>query len=233
LRPDTVLDTAASRVGAHHGNPDISALARLQIGLRLEDNPRVAVSSVDLELIGREDELGCLQRFREELQHGPRAFVIRGEAGIGKTTLWRSAVIAAQAEGITVLSTRCVEAELPLALAGLADLVEARLSAVADDLAEPQRAALAVAIGLELPGEMGVGAIVLPRAFTAFVLALVRNTPTLLAVDDIQMARPAVTQNPLLYGATARRRPRRNSGDAARRGQRSARSCARTGRGPF
>ena len=40
---------------------------------------------------------------------------------------------------------------MPLALGGLGDLLDRRLPEVADELAEPQRRALAVAVGLEAP----------------------------------------------------------------------------------
>lgn len=148
------------------------------------------VVAAEAELVGREDELGRLGSFVENVADGPRGIVIRGDAGIGKTTLWRNAVEAATVEGLTILSTRCVEAELPLALAGLADLVEDRFADVAGELAEPQRSALAVAVGLEAPRSTPPNAIVLPRAFVACLRALASDAPVLVAVDDIQWLDP-------------------------------------------
>ena len=69
----------------------------------------------------------------------PPGAVIRGEAGIGKTALWRTAVELAETAGVTVLVTRCAEAEMPLALGGVGDLIETALAEVAGELAEPQR----------------------------------------------------------------------------------------------
>ena len=105
--------------------------------------------TADTHVVGREDELALLREFVAALAQGPGAMVVRGAAGVGKTTLWRAAIEAARAEGVSVLATRCSEAELPLALTGLADLVEARLDDVANELAEPQRFELASAVGLE------------------------------------------------------------------------------------
>jgi DNA-binding CsgD family transcriptional regulator len=183
-----VLDTAASAAGAHPGNPDISRFARLEREVRLEDNSQVIVAAE--ELVGREDEIGRLAGFVQRVPDGPRGVVVRGEAGIGKTTLWRHAVEAAAVAGLTILATRCVEAELPLGLAGLTDLVEERLPDVAEKLADPQRSALAVAAGLEAPRSAAPEGIVLPRAFVAFLRVLAGDEPVLVAVDDIQWLDP-------------------------------------------
>ena len=75
------------------------------------------------ELVGRDDELGRVLEFVSRPSAGARAMVIRGEAGIGKTTLWRTGLQSDGARGLTVLSARCVHAELPLGLAGLSDLL--------------------------------------------------------------------------------------------------------------
>ena len=112
--------------------------------------------------------------------------VIRGEAGIGKTTLWRAAIESEEAQHLTVLSARCVEAELPLGLAGLSDLLRTCFPRSRDELADHERSALAVAIGLEAPEEGQRDAIALPRAFLALLRALARDRPVLVAIDDVQ-----------------------------------------------
>ncbi|MGI8593345.1 MAG: ATP-binding protein [Solirubrobacteraceae bacterium] len=138
------------------------------------------------ELVGREIELGRLLRFVGDLAASPSGVAIRGEAGIGKTVLWRGAVDAAEQAGVRVLLTRCVEAELPLALGGLGDLIDAALSEIAEDLPRPQREALAVAAGLEAAADERPDRLALPRAFTSYLGALARRTPVLVAVDDVQ-----------------------------------------------
>ena len=90
------------------------------------------VVASDTQVLGREDELALLREFVSALAQGARAMGIRGEPGIGKTTLWRVAVEVGEAAGLAVLSARCVEAELPLAFVGLSDLVHEAFPAVAD-----------------------------------------------------------------------------------------------------
>ena len=53
----------------------------------------------------------------------PSALVIEGQAGIGKTTLWLSALDRAHERGFTVLTARASETEAVLAYATVGDLV--------------------------------------------------------------------------------------------------------------
>lgn len=141
--------------------------------------------AADTSIVGREDELALLREFVAASAQGPRALTVRGEAGIGKTTLWRAALDDARAAGVTVLSARCVEAELPLSFVGLSDLVQDSFAAVADRLTDHDRAALAVALEIEAPQEPSP-AVALPRACTALLRELARANPVLVAVDDVQ-----------------------------------------------
>ncbi len=144
------------------------------------------VFAADTELVGREVEFVRLRDFVREVEEGARAVVVRGEAGIGKTALWGAAVAEAQAAGLTVLSARCVETELPLALVGLSDLLRDVFTAAEADVADHQRAALAIAIGVEAPTGVPPDAIVLSRACLALLHALARKAPVLIAIDDAQ-----------------------------------------------
>jgi len=112
----------------------------------------------DPELVGREEELRRVLRFVDDVQHDARAVVIRGDAGIGKTTLWRAARDAAAATGATILQTRCVELEFPMGFGGLSDLFETVAAEVSADLPQPQRRALGVAICNEDPHDDGCDA---------------------------------------------------------------------------
>jgi DNA-binding CsgD family transcriptional regulator len=138
------------------------------------------------ELVGREEELAPLEGFVRDLSDGAAELVIRGEAGIGKTALWRTAVDLAETAGVKVLSTRCAEAEMPLALGGVGDLIETGLAEVAEELAEPQRTALAVGVGLEAPPDEAPDPTALPRAFLAYLRTLTSRSPVLVAIDDVQ-----------------------------------------------
>jgi hypothetical protein len=77
---------------------------------------------VVLEIVGREEELAFLHAFIGEADGEPAALVLKGEAGIGKSTLWRAGVEHARAQGLRVLAARPAEAERGLAQVGLADL---------------------------------------------------------------------------------------------------------------
>ena len=150
---------------------------------------RVWAVAADRELLGREDELARLSELVSALPNGPRAITLRGEPGIGKTTVWRAG-LALRPEPCTLLSARCVEAELPLALVGLSDLVRDAFRDVDEELADHDRAVLAATLGLEAPGQ-GRAALALPLAFLAFLRLLGREGPVLVAVDDVQWLDPS------------------------------------------
>src|SRR5438876_4201773 len=49
------------------------------------------------EIVSREEELASLHAFVGEVRGGPAALVLLGDAGIGKSTLWRAGVEDARA----------------------------------------------------------------------------------------------------------------------------------------
>ena len=112
--------------------------------------------------------------------------LLEGEAGIGKTTLWRVGVALAREGSYRVLEARPASAETGVPFAALADLVGGSLQEVADALPAPQRQALEVALSLAEPA----GAPPLPQTIAAAVLSclreLARKDPVLVAVDDAQ-----------------------------------------------
>ena len=77
---------------------------------------------VDDSIVGREDELAASARSSPR-RSGRASLLLSGEAGIGKTTLWRAGVEQAEAAGHVILSTRPLEAEAKLAYAGVGDLL--------------------------------------------------------------------------------------------------------------
>ena len=72
---------------------------------------------------GRRRELGVMAAFLDGLRSGPSGLLLEGEAGIGKTTVWRAGVADAAARSCLVLSSRPAEAEAKLSFAALADLL--------------------------------------------------------------------------------------------------------------
>ena len=65
-------------------------------------------------VVGRDDELAVIEAFVAGLGRGPSALVLAGEAGIGKTSLWRAAVDAASYRDGWALTCRGVEVEASL-----------------------------------------------------------------------------------------------------------------------
>ena len=144
------------------------------------------VTTPSFELVGRDEELARLGEFVERLREHPGAVVIRGEPGIGKTALLREAVAAAQRDGVRVLVARCAEAEMPIPLGAVSDLLDPAFEDVADVLAEPQRRALAAVLGIATDAQGDPDRLALPRALVAAFRVLAAEGPLLVAVDDVQ-----------------------------------------------
>ncbi|MDR7255157.1 DNA-binding CsgD family transcriptional regulator/tetratricopeptide (TPR) repeat protein [Nocardioides sp. BE266] len=96
-------------------------------------------------LVGREAELASLGALVERARHGSAgSVVVRGEPGVGKSALLE-AVVGDPGES-TVLRTRGLEVEAPLAFASLHRLLRPLLP-LRDRLPAPQARALGVAFG--------------------------------------------------------------------------------------
>ena len=106
-------------------------------------------------LAGRGTELEAVTGFLESLPAGGAMLVVAGEAGIGKSAVWASAIERARLQGTRVLTARPVAAESGLAFAGLTDLLDSIAVEVLPDLSHPQRHALAVALLREPPRAAG------------------------------------------------------------------------------
>jgi DNA-binding CsgD family transcriptional regulator len=133
---------------------------------------------------GRGAELRVVEAFARA-PGTTRALVLAGEAGIGKTTLWRAGLHAATAAGATVLRCEPAAAETGLSFSALADLVEQRLGELEPRLAPPQRHALRAALLLEAP-EPAPEPRAIAVAFLSSLRLLAESAPVLLAIDDLQ-----------------------------------------------
>jgi AAA ATPase domain len=138
------------------------------------------------ELVGRDEELRSLSAFLEHEPEEPAALVLEGEAGIGKSTLWRAGVATARERGFRVLCARPAEAEQGLAHSGLGDLFEEVLELVLPALSAPRRRALAVALVAEEAAGRSVDPRTLAVAVRSALAALAAEGRVVLAVDDVQ-----------------------------------------------
>lgn len=64
------------------------------------------------DLIGRTAELETVDRFLERARGGLASLLIHGDAGIGKTAIWRAATERAGRQGARILGSAPAESEL-------------------------------------------------------------------------------------------------------------------------
>ena len=140
-----------------------------------------------VEVVGRDVEIGALSAFldRRGAVRGPIAIALEGDAGIGKSTLWRAAVEEARGRGWRVLSSRPAESERALAHAGLGDLLDGALDEVLPALTAPRRQALEVALLIEEAPGGGVDQRALGVAVRS-ALELLAEDGLVIAIDDLQ-----------------------------------------------
>jgi DNA-binding CsgD family transcriptional regulator len=122
-------------------------------------------------LVGRDREIQLIEQALSAMAHGTRFVVLRGEPGIGKTSLWRLGVRRHRLAGHRALVTRAVEDELPAPMVGLADLfdgLDVDEAVLAADTDPYDRA----------------------RAVLATFRRLADESPLLVAVDDLQWLDP-------------------------------------------
>jgi DNA-binding CsgD family transcriptional regulator len=117
---------------------------------------------------------------------GPASLLLVGPAGIGKTALVRRAVAEATSRGFHVLLARPAEAEAGFAFAALGDLLAAVPPAILDDLPEPLRRALDVALLRTAAAPDGVDPRAVAMAALACVERLAAGAPVLIVIDDAQ-----------------------------------------------
>jgi len=137
-----------------------------------------------VQLVGRQWENAGVDRFLDLLPRGPAALVLEGEAGIGKTTVWRAAVDAARGRSYRVLICRASESERALSFLGLGDLLEGVGGDTFELLPEPQRVALELA--LRRSAGDSPDRVSLARGALSVFRASAAEAPTVVAIDDVQ-----------------------------------------------
>ena len=148
---------------------------------RAYDRPSMAAS-----VVGRDVELAVIADFLAGISDGASVLVLEGEAGMGKTTLWRSAIERAEASSMVVLRAQPAESEMSLSFSALGDLLDPVLGTVLAPLPPAQRAALSRALVLDDSEDIASDAHAVGVALLGVLRTLAADGPLLLAVDDVQ-----------------------------------------------
>ncbi|MGH2746533.1 MAG: AAA family ATPase [Actinomycetota bacterium] len=149
------------------------------------------MATTEEEILGRTREVEKIVRFLDELSAGHRSLVIAGDAGMGKTTLWRAGVAAAERRAYQVCRCRPGEAETEMAFAALIDLLEEIPEDALEALPGPQRRALEVALLRREPQGPSVDPRAVARAVVGILETLAEAGPVVVAVDDVQWLDPS------------------------------------------
>ncbi len=136
-------------------------------------------------VIGREGEIAVVSAFLDSVPRGPRALLVEGEAGIGKSTVWFESVRLAEARGHRVLRARPAESEAKLSYAALADVVGPAFDEARAQLPHPQELALASTL-LRVTSSEPANPRTVATAVVGVLTELVREQPVLVAIDDVQ-----------------------------------------------
>jgi DNA-binding NarL/FixJ family response regulator len=173
-------------------------------------------------IIGRDAAVAAVERFLDRVAEAGGALAFEGEAGIGKTTIWRAALESAEQRGFRVLSARPAQAEAAFSYAGLTDLVAEAFGQVREDMPRPQRHALGVVL-LREETEGLADARTTAMGFLGVLDALAAKSPVVIAVDDVQWLDRA-SQRALEFAV--RRLPARVGFMSTRRSEGSAESMS-------
>jgi DNA-binding CsgD family transcriptional regulator/tetratricopeptide (TPR) repeat protein len=150
---------------------------------------------VDSRPVGRDAEIAEILAFLSAASGSPRALVISGDPGIGKTAVWQH-VLQDAGRAFRVLSCRPTSAERPLAFSALDDLLGDVADEVLPELPGPRRHAVEAALLRDTmqarPSTVSEAdrappeGRVLARGVLDSLRVLSSGTPLLVAIDDAQ-----------------------------------------------
>ena len=140
-------------------------------------------SAAEMGLLGRDSELDVLRQLILSGRDAGGAVVVRGAAGVGKSSLLAAAANIAHEAGSLVLEASGIESEAMLPFAGLHQLL-GPLMGQSDSIAPVQESALLTAFGLQEGPSPQLFLIAL--AALTLLVDVAATRPVVLVVDDRQ-----------------------------------------------
>jgi DNA-binding CsgD family transcriptional regulator len=134
-------------------------------------------------LLGRDDEIDLLRSRLAAINEHGSVQVIRGDPGIGKSSLLQWQADSARDRGFVVLRTTGVETEARLPFAALQQLLRPVIGA-GDRLLPSQRRCLYTALGLDLGPPPELFAVAM--AVQSLLSSVARRYPVAVVIDDLQ-----------------------------------------------
>jgi DNA-binding CsgD family transcriptional regulator len=137
------------------------------------------------ELIGRDAELSKIEAFLDRPVDGLRVIVLKGDPGIGKSTIWQAGVAAARERSFRVLTSRPAETEQTFPYVVLGDLFAGVETGALEELEAPRRRAFEAAL-LRTEADLPVDPRAIGVAIHTLLPILSRPAGLVLAIDDDQ-----------------------------------------------
>jgi DNA-binding CsgD family transcriptional regulator/tetratricopeptide (TPR) repeat protein len=156
-------------------------MRRARLHTHLDIDASVSADAPE-RLYGRERELNLLDRVLE-VAHGGKSFVVRGDAGIGKSALLAELSHRAAQRGFRTVMATGVGLETDLPFAGLHALLTPALDRL-DRLPGRLRAAISAAFGLN--GDSAPDRFLIALAALELLTEMAADAPVLVIVEDAQ-----------------------------------------------
>ena len=181
--PRTPSEALAAFIERGHGPARVGSSANSERQIEPPSYPRGVPHA---GVVGRAAELATASSFLDGIAERAHALVIEGDAGIGKSAMYRAIVDDAAARGYVVLRCAGEETEARLSFIGLTDLI----GDVVDEFAAPLPPVQVEALDLALSRRRGdAGSTPDPKAAGIALRSLLVNvaahSPVLIAVDDV------------------------------------------------
>jgi len=151
----------------------------------------VAQGKSATRLFGREREIAFIQDLIDRAGSAGSSLVVRGEAGIGKSSLLAEAASRAHEHGMLVLTTAGAQSETHLPFAALHHLLRPVLAGMSG-LEPVQRAALSSAFGLN--DSVPANPFMVGLAVLELIAEAATRSPVFVVVDEAQWIDPSTCQ---------------------------------------